>query len=92
MVLLILWIFVLIIWIGNLILRTRPSMKNVKGNSFYILIAVLFIMLAIVNIIRRAISLNSDASPETISTETTATPIEEQTYNGEKLFIIEDSY
>lgn len=87
-----LWVLTLIIWIGNLILRTRPSMKNVKGNSFYILIAVLFIMLAIVNIIRRAISLNSDASPETISTETTATPIEEQTYNGEKLFIIEDSY
>ena len=92
MVLLILWIFVLSIWIGNLILRTRPSMKNVKGNNFYILIAVLFIMLAIVNIIRRAISLNSDASPETISTETTATPIEEQTYNSEKLFTIEDSY
>lgn len=87
-----LWVLILIIWIGNLILRTRPSMKNVKGNSFYILITILFIMLAIVNIIRRAISLNSDASPETISTETTATPIEEQTYNGEKLFIIEDSY
>ena len=87
-----LWVLILIIWIGNLILRTRPSMKNVKGNSFYILIAILFIMLAIVNIIRRAISLNSDASPETISTETTATPIEEQTYNGEKLSIIEDSY
>ena len=89
---LILWIFVLIIWIGNLILRTRPSMKNVKGNGLHIFIAVLFIMLSVVNIVRRAISLNSDASPETISTETTATPIEEQTYNGEKLFIIEDSY
>ena len=87
-----LWVLNLIIWIGNLILRTRPSMKNVKGNSFYILIAVLFIMLAIVNIIRRAISLNSDASPETISTETTATSIEEQTYNSEKLFTVEDSY
>ena len=92
MFLLILWIFVLIISIGNLILRTRPHMKNVKGNNFQILIAALFIILAIVNIIRRAISLNSDASPETISTETTATPIEEQTYNGEKLFIVEDSY
>lgn len=92
MFLLILWIFVLIVWIGNLILRTRPSMKNVKGNSFYILIAVLFIMLAIVNIIGRAISLNSDASPETISAETTETPIEEQTYNGEELYYIEESY
>lgn len=92
MFLLILWIFVLIVWIGNLILRTRPSMKNIKGNGFQILVAVLFIMLSVVNIVRRAISLNSDASPETISTETTVTPIEEQTYNGEKLFIIEDSY
>ena len=87
-----LWVLTLIIWIGNLILRTRPSMKNVKGNGLHIFIAVLFIMLSVVNIVRRAISLNSDASPETISTETTATPIEEQTYNGEKLFIIEDSY
>ena len=87
-----LWVLNLIIWIGNLILRTRPSRKNVKGNSFYILIAVLFIMFAIVNIIRRAISLNSDASPETISTETTATPIEEQTYDGEELYYIEESY
>ena len=51
MFLLILWIFVLIIWIGNLILRTRPHMKNVKGNNFQILIAALFIILAIVNII-----------------------------------------
>lgn len=92
MFLLILWIFVLIIWIVNLILRIRLHMKNVKGNNFQILIAVLFIMLAIVNIIRRAISLNSDASPETISTEIMETPMEEQTYNGEKLFIIEDSY
>ena len=51
MFLLILWIFVLIIWIGNLILRTRPHMKNVKGNNFQILIAALFIILAVVNII-----------------------------------------
>ena len=51
MFLLILWNFVLIIWIGNLILRIRPHMKNVKGNNFQILIAALFIILAIVNII-----------------------------------------
>lgn len=51
MFLLILWVFVLIIWIVNLILRTRPHMKNVKGNNFQILIAALFIILAIVNII-----------------------------------------
>lgn len=51
MFLLILWNFVLIIWIVNLILRIRPHMKNVKGNNFQILIAALFIILAIVNII-----------------------------------------
>lgn len=89
MVLLILWIFVLIIWIGNLILRTRPSMKNTAGNGLHIFIAVLFIILAIVNIIGKAISLNNDVSSEaTVKTSS----IEEQTYNGEKLSIIEDSY
>ena len=89
MVLLILWIFVLIIWIGNLILRTRPSMKNTAGNGLHIFIAVLFIMLAIVNIIGEAISLNNDVSSKAT---VKASSIEEQTYNGEKLFIIEDSY
>lgn len=66
-------------------------MKNVEGNGFQILVAVMFIMLSVVNIVGRAISLNSDASPETIS-ETTETPIEEQTYNGEELYYIEESY
>lgn len=64
---LILWIFVLIIWIGNLILRTRPHMKNVKGNNFQILIAGLFIILSVVNIIQIAVILNSkSAKPETL--------------------------
>lgn len=64
---LILWNFVLIIWIGNLILRTRPHMKNVKGNNFQILIAALFIILAIVNIITIVI-ISDDKSdkPETL--------------------------
>lgn len=88
----ILWTFILIVWIGNIIIRTRPSMKNVEGNGFQILVAVMFIMLSVVNIVGRAISLNSDASPETISTETTETLIEEQTYNGEELYYIEESY
>jgi len=87
----IVWTFILIVWVGNIIIRTRPSMKDVEGNGFQILVAVLFIMLSVVNIVGRAISLNSDASPETIS-ETTEVPIEEQTYNGEELYYIEESY
>ena len=87
----IVWTFILIVWVGNIIIRTRPSMKNVEGNGFQILVAVLFIMLSVVNIVGRAISLNSDASPETIS-ETAEAPIEEQTYNGEELYYIEESY
>ena len=87
----IVWTFILIVWVGNIIIRTRPSMKDVEGNGFQILVAVLFIMLSVVNIVGRAISLNSDASPETIS-ETAEVPIEEQTYNGEELYYIEESY
>ena len=64
MFLLILWIFVLIIWIVNLILRTQPHMKNVKGNNFQILIAALFIILAIVNII--TIVVDKSAKSETL--------------------------
>lgn len=66
MFLLILWIFVLIIWIGNLILRTRPHMKNVKGNNFQILIAALFIILAVVNIIIVIALDNKSAESETL--------------------------
>lgn len=88
MLAIILWIFSLIIWIINLILRIRLPARNSAGNSFHILAAVLFIILSIVNIVGRAISLNSDASPET--TETSST--EEQTYNGEELYYIEELY
>lgn len=85
-----LWTFILIIWIGNIIIRTRPSMKNVEGNGFQILVAVMFIMLSIVNIVGRAVSLNNDASVESIS-ETTETSIEEQTSSGEELYYTEDT-
>ena len=79
---LILWNFVLIIWIGNLILRIRPHMKNVKGNNFQILIAALFIILAIVNIITIVI-ISDDKSdkPETL--------VETVTSNEE---LIQDEY
>lgn len=68
MLAIILWIFVLIIWIGTIIIRTQTSLKNTAGNGFQILVAILFIILAIVNIVGRAINLNSDASPETTET------------------------
>ena len=71
MFLFILWIFVLIIWIVNLILRTRPHMKNVKGNNFQILIAALFIILAIVNIITIVVdkSTKSETLVETVTSD-----------------------
>lgn len=68
MLAIILWIFSLIIWIINLILRIRLPVRNSAGNSFHILIAVLFIIISIVNIVKIAINLNSDASPETTET------------------------
>ena len=86
---LILWIFVLIIWIGNLILRTRPHMKNVKGNNFQILIAGLFIILSVVNIIQIAVILNSkSAKPETLVE--TATSDEE--FTQDKYYITNEVY
>ena len=89
MVLLILWIFVLSIWIGNLILRTRPSMKNVKGNNFQILIAGLFIILSVVNIIQIAVILNSkSAKPETLVE--TATSDEE--FTQDEYYITNEVY
>lgn len=61
---LILWIFALIIWIGILIIRTQPSMKNASGNKFHILLAIVFIILAIINIIGSSMDLNNDISVE----------------------------
>lgn len=61
---LVFWIFALIIWIGILIIRTRPSMKNTSGNSFHILLAIVFIILAIVNIVGISINLNNNISTE----------------------------
>ena len=71
MFLLILWIFVLIIWIVNLILRIRLHTKNVNGNNFQILIAALFIILAVVNIITIAVdkSAESETLVETVTSD-----------------------
>lgn len=84
----IVWIFILIIWIGNIIIRTRPSMKDVEGNGFQILVAVLFIMLSVVNIVGRISALdNNQTTVDSVEITT-----EEQTSNGEEFYYIEDSY
>lgn len=86
----ILWTFVLIVWIGNIIIRTRPSMKNVEGNGFQILVAVMFIMLSVVNIVGRAISLNSDTSVESeIPVETTSSDVE---FIQDEYYVTEEVY
>lgn len=71
MFLLILWIFVLIIWIVNLILRIRLHTKNVNGNNFQILIAALFIIMAVVNIITIVVdkSAESETLVETVTSD-----------------------
>ena len=76
MFLLILWIFALIIWIVNLIWRIRLHTKNVKENNFQILIAALFIILAVVNIITTVIALD-DKSAESETLVKTVTSDEE---------------
>lgn len=86
MFLLILWIFVLIIWIGNLILRTRPHMKNVKGNNFQILIAALFIILAVVNII--TIVVDKSAESETL----VETVISDEDFIQDEYYITDEDY
>ena len=84
----IVWIFILIIWIGNIIIRTRPSMKDVEGNGFQILVAVLFIMLSVVNIVGIISALdNNQTTVDSVEITT-----EEQTSNGEEFYYIKDSY
>lgn len=89
MFLLILWIFGLIIWIVNLILRIRLHTKNVKGNNFQILIAALFIILAVVNIITTVIALD-DKSAESETLVETVTSDEEFIQDG--YYITDEGY
>lgn len=89
MFLLILWIFVLIILIGNLILRTRPHMKNVNGNNFQILIVALFIILAVVNILTIVVRLDNK-SAESESLVETATSDEE--FIQDEYYITDEGY
>lgn len=87
-----LWIFILIVWIGILIVRTRPCMKKVSGNRSQILLAIVFIILAIINIVERTINLNSNASSESTPEIIETSSIEEQSYNEDKTYYIGESY
>jgi hypothetical protein len=63
-------------------------MKDVEGNGFQILVAVLFIMLSVVNIVGRISALdNNQTTVDSVEITT-----EEQTSNGEEFYYIEDSY
>ena len=71
-----LWIFILIIWIGNLILRST-TLKGSNGNKVWICIAIFWIIFAVVNIAGRVTSLNSNTFVESeTSVETTSSDVE----------------
>lgn len=77
MLAIILWVVSLIIWIINFIIKIRLPMKNATINGFHVLIAVLFIILSVVNIVGRAINLNNNTSAESeIPVETTSSDVE----------------
>lgn len=87
---LILWIFVLIVWIGILIIRTQPSMKNASGNSSHILLAIVFIILAIVNIIGSSMNLNNNISAESGAlVETTSS---DEKFTQDDYYTIDEAY
>lgn len=87
---LIFWIFALILWIGILIIRTRPSMKNTSGNSFHILLAIVFIILAIVNIVGISINLNNNISAESGTLVETTSSDEE--FTQDDYYTIDEAY
>lgn len=82
-----LWISILIIWIGNLILRST-TLKGSNGNKVWICVAIFWIIFALVNIFGRISALdNNQTTVDSIEITT-----EEQTSSGEELYYIEDSY
>lgn len=79
-----LWVLILIIWIGNIILRST-TLKGSNGNKIWICVAVFWIILALVNIFGRISALDNQETvgPVEITTE-------EQTSNGEEIYYTED--
>lgn len=82
-----LWVLILIIWIGNIILRST-TLKGNTGNKVWICIAIFWIIFALVNIFGRISALdNNQTTVDSVEITT-----EEQTSSGEELYYIEDSY
>ena len=82
-----LWVLILIIWIGNLILRST-TLKGSNGNKVWICVAIFWIIFALVNIFGRISALdNNQTTVDSVEITT-----EEQTSSGEELYYIEDSY
>ena len=81
-----LWIFILIIWIGNLILRST-TLKGSNGNKVWICVAIFWIIFALVNIFGRISALdNNQTTVDSVEITT-----EEQTSSGEELYCTEDT-
>ena len=82
-----LWVFILIIWISNLILRST-TLKGSNGNKIWICVAIFWIIFALVNIFGRISALdNNQTTVDSVEIIT-----EEQTSSGEEIYYIEDSY
>lgn len=81
-----LWVLILIIWIGNLILRST-TLKGSNGNKVWICVAIFWIIFALVNIFGRISALdNNQTTVDSVEITT-----EEQTSSGEELYCTEDT-
>lgn len=81
-----LWVFILIIWISNLILRST-TLKGSNGNKIWICVAIFWIIFALVNIFGRISALdNNQTTVDSVEITT-----EEQTSSGEELYYTEDA-
>ena len=81
-----LWVFILIIWISNLILRST-TLKGSNGNKIWICVAIFWIIFALVNIFGKISALdNNQTTVDSVEITT-----EEQTSSGEELYYTEDA-
>lgn len=79
-------VLILIIWIGNLILRST-TLKGSNGNKVWVCVAIFWIIFALVNIFERISTLdNNQTTVDSVEITT-----EEQTSSGEELYCTEDT-
>lgn len=69
MVMLFLWIFILILWIVQLVLRLT-TLKGSTGNNFQIGLAIFWILLAVINISIATSKVEHKQSESTVVTQT----------------------